>query len=177
MVDKIKEAQTRATTLLPVSTSRRGNLTLSIKRRLRLKRRLHKLWTRTRCPKLKKELNDLLRNISKAAKDFCGATWEATIDCAGKSARDLNQLYRQLTKATVPKCPVTDRSEVRRYDTKARAEMIAEYLAGQFIPNSLPRLQKCKNTTYKWRTVWKSSWSLPLLPPTWRSFYHPSYAT
>ncbi|GBP03462.1 Probable RNA-directed DNA polymerase from transposon X-element [Eumeta japonica] len=145
LVDKIKETQVRATTLLPASTSRRGDLPLSIKRRLRFKRRLHKLWTGTRCPKLKQELNDLSRNTSEAVKDFRGATWEATIDCAGESARDLNQFCRQLTKAAAPNCPVTDRSGVRRYDAKARAEVIAEYLAEKFIPNppaTSPKMQE-----------------------------------
>ncbi|GBP34480.1 hypothetical protein EVAR_29875_1 [Eumeta japonica] len=59
-----------------------GDLPYSIKRRLRHKRRIHKLWTRTRCPKLKKELNDLSRKISEAVRDFLGVTWEATIDRA-----------------------------------------------------------------------------------------------
>ncbi|GBP30482.1 Probable RNA-directed DNA polymerase from transposon X-element [Eumeta japonica] len=88
---------------------------------------------------------DLSRNISEAVKDFRGTTWEATIVRAGESVRDLNQLCRQLTKAAAPKCPVTDRSRVRRYDVKARAEVIAEHLAGQFIPNppaTTPKMQK-----------------------------------
>ncbi|GBP44122.1 Probable RNA-directed DNA polymerase from transposon X-element [Eumeta japonica] len=145
LVEKIKEAQARATTLLPSSTSRRGDLPLSIKRKLRLKRRLHKLWTRTRCPKLKKELNGLSRNISEAVRDFRGANWEATIDRAGESAKNLNQLCRQLTRAAAPKCPITDRSGVWRYDAKARTEVIAEHLAEQFTPNppaTSPRLQE-----------------------------------
>ncbi|GBP31069.1 Probable RNA-directed DNA polymerase from transposon X-element [Eumeta japonica] len=145
LVEKIKEAQARATTLLPSSTSRRGDLPLSIKRKLRLKRRLHKLWTRTHRPKLKKELNGLSRNISEAVRDFRGANWEATIDRAGESAKNLNQLCRQLTRAAAPKCPITDRSGVRRYDAKARAEVIAEHLAEQFTPNppaTSPNLQK-----------------------------------
>ncbi|GBP21510.1 RNA-directed DNA polymerase from mobile element jockey [Eumeta japonica] len=145
LVEKIKEAQARATTLLPSSTSHRGDLPLNIKRKLRLKRRLHKLWTRTRCPKLKKELNGLSRSISEAVRDFRGANWEATIDRAGESAKNLNQLCRQLTRAAAPKCPITDRSGIRRYDAKARAEVIAEHLAEQFTPNppaTSPNLQK-----------------------------------
>ncbi|GBP20218.1 hypothetical protein EVAR_82091_1 [Eumeta japonica] len=55
---------------------------------------------------------------------------------AGESSRNLNWLCRQLTKATTPKCPITYRSGVRRYDAKARVEVIAEYLAEQFIPNA-----------------------------------------
>ncbi|GBP42180.1 Probable RNA-directed DNA polymerase from transposon BS [Eumeta japonica] len=104
LVEKIKEAQARATTLLPSST-----------------------------------------NISEAVRDFRGANWEATIDRAGESAKNLNQLCRQLTRASAPKCPITDRSGVRRYDAKARAEVIAEHLAEQFTPNppaTSPNLQK-----------------------------------
>ncbi|GBP16393.1 Probable RNA-directed DNA polymerase from transposon X-element [Eumeta japonica] len=127
------------------STSRRGDLPLSIKRKIRHKLRLHKRWTRNRYPKLKKELNDLSRNISEAVQDFRGATWEVTIDRAGESAKSLNQLCRQLIKAAVPKSPITDRSGVRRYDVKARAEMIVEHLAEQFIlnpPATSPNLQE-----------------------------------
>ncbi|GBP77240.1 Probable RNA-directed DNA polymerase from transposon X-element [Eumeta japonica] len=132
-------------TLLPVSTSRRGYLLLSIKRRLRLKRSIHKLWIRTRCPKLKKELYDLSKNISEAVGDFRGVTWEATVDHVGERARNLNQLCHQLTKAAAPKCPVTDRSGVRRYDAKARMKVIAEYLIDQFTPNppaTSPKMQE-----------------------------------
>ncbi|GBP49144.1 hypothetical protein EVAR_80812_1 [Eumeta japonica] len=45
-----------------------------------------------------------------------------------------------------PKCPITDRSEVRRYDAKARAEVIAEHLAEQFTPNPPPPPQTCKTS-------------------------------
>ncbi|GBP82095.1 hypothetical protein EVAR_89434_1 [Eumeta japonica] len=46
-------------------------------------------------------------------------SWEATIDRANESATSLNQLCRQLTKATAPKCSITDRSGIRFYDAKA----------------------------------------------------------
>ncbi|GBP27454.1 hypothetical protein EVAR_17156_1 [Eumeta japonica] len=55
LVDMIREAQARATTPLPTSTSHGDDLPSSIKRRLQHKRRLRKLWTNIRCPKLKKE--------------------------------------------------------------------------------------------------------------------------
>ncbi|GBP24353.1 RNA-directed DNA polymerase from mobile element jockey [Eumeta japonica] len=145
LVDRIKEAQARTTTLLPASKFRCGDLHPSIERRLRHKRRLHKLWTRTRCSKLKKELNDLSRNILEAVRDFRGTTWEATIDRAGESARSVNQLYCQLAKIEAPNCPITDRSGVCRYDAKARAEVIAEHLAEQLIsnpPTTSPNLQE-----------------------------------
>ncbi|GBP10220.1 RNA-directed DNA polymerase from mobile element jockey [Eumeta japonica] len=59
LVDRTRDAQAGPTTFLLKSTSRRGDLPPSIKRWLQHKRRLHKLWTSTRCSKLKKELNDL----------------------------------------------------------------------------------------------------------------------
>ncbi|GBP39185.1 hypothetical protein EVAR_26971_1 [Eumeta japonica] len=175
LVDRIKEAQARATTLFPASTSRRGDLPLSIKRRIQHKRRPHKLWTHTRCPKLKKELKDLFRNISEAVKDFRGMNWEAYIDRADESARSLNQLCRQLIKAAAPKCPITDRSGVCRYDAKARVEMIAECLAEQFIPNppaNSPNLQE--HYTQVENRVEEFMY-MPL-PPSRRSICHPSCA-
>ncbi|GBP49207.1 Probable RNA-directed DNA polymerase from transposon X-element [Eumeta japonica] len=84
----------RTTTLFPTSTSRRDDLPPSIKRRLRRKRRLHKLWTRTRCPKLKKEINDLSRKISKVVRDFRGATWETTIDRAHTRTCTRSKVWR-----------------------------------------------------------------------------------
>ncbi|GBP51668.1 hypothetical protein EVAR_48291_1 [Eumeta japonica] len=63
---------------------------------------------------------------------------------ASNEAMAHTQLCHQLTKAAVPKCPIIDRSGVRRYDAKARAETIAEYLPEQFIlnpPATSPTLQ------------------------------------
>ncbi|GBP47149.1 hypothetical protein EVAR_36974_1 [Eumeta japonica] len=68
LVDRIKGVQAKATTLLPTSTPRRGDLPPSIKRRLRHKRRLHKLWTCTRYPKLKKELNDMSKKYLRQSE-------------------------------------------------------------------------------------------------------------
>ncbi|GBP53842.1 hypothetical protein EVAR_42562_1 [Eumeta japonica] len=135
LVDKIREAQFSATTLLSVPTSRRRNMPLSIKTRLRRKRRLLKLWTRIRSPKLKSELNELARVISEAVRYFCSAIWKVRINWAVESSKNLNQLCRQLTKATAPICPVTDRAKVRRYDIQARAEVIVDYLVERFSPN------------------------------------------
>ncbi|GBP72157.1 hypothetical protein EVAR_49748_1 [Eumeta japonica] len=89
--------------------------------------------------------NGLSRSISEAVRDYRGANWEATIDRAGESAKNLNHLCRQLTRAAAPKCPITDRSGVRRYDAKTRVEVIAEHLAEQFTPNppaTSPNLQE-----------------------------------
>ncbi|GBP33481.1 RNA-directed DNA polymerase from mobile element jockey [Eumeta japonica] len=52
---------------------------------------------------------------------------------------------RQHIKAAAPKCPITDRSGVCRYNAKAQAQVIAEYLTEQFIPNppaTSPNLQE-----------------------------------
>ncbi|GBP17478.1 RNA-directed DNA polymerase from mobile element jockey [Eumeta japonica] len=40
------------------------------------KRRLHKLWTHTRCPRLKKKLNEFTKRLAIAVKDYRGAAWE-----------------------------------------------------------------------------------------------------
>ncbi|GBP37249.1 RNA-directed DNA polymerase from mobile element jockey [Eumeta japonica] len=122
LVDKIREAQARVTTLLP--TSRLVAVTCPRTSKGGYGTNAGKLWTH--CPKLKKELNDLSRKISEA-----------------------------ITKAAAPKCPITDRSGVRRYDAKARVEVIAEYLSEQFIPNppatSPPLQEHYAQVTYRSR--------------------------
>ncbi|GBP79533.1 hypothetical protein EVAR_89899_1 [Eumeta japonica] len=50
-----------------------------------LKRRLHKLWTLTCCPRLKTKLNELGRKLAVAVRDHGGAAWEETIDYASKT--------------------------------------------------------------------------------------------
>ncbi|GBP46020.1 hypothetical protein EVAR_24213_1 [Eumeta japonica] len=89
----LREAQSKVTTLLPAPISRRGDLPPSIKTRHRRKLSLRKLWTRLHCPKLKSELNNLLRRIFEAVRDLRGATWETTIDRAGENSRKLNQFW------------------------------------------------------------------------------------
>ncbi|GBP12453.1 hypothetical protein EVAR_75862_1 [Eumeta japonica] len=120
LVNKISRTLSIDTTHLPISTSRRGGLFLHIKVRLQQKRRLHKLWTSTRCPKLKNELNNPAGEISMAIRDFHGAAWEAKIDRAGECSKDLNKLCRQRTRALTPICLMANRAGVRCYDAQAR---------------------------------------------------------
>ncbi|GBP28443.1 hypothetical protein EVAR_93390_1 [Eumeta japonica] len=117
-MNKIRRAQSMATTPLPM------HLPSHIKVRQQQNRRLHKLWARTRCPKLTKELNSLIRKISMAIRDFRGAAWEMTIDRSSESSKNLNQL----TRASTPVCPIANRAGIRCYDAQARAEVIADYL-------------------------------------------------
>ncbi|GBP56878.1 hypothetical protein EVAR_41627_1 [Eumeta japonica] len=95
---------------------------------------------------------------------------------AFKRVRLLTDLWRQLTKAAAPKCPITDRSGVCCYDAKARAEMIAEYIAEQFVPNppaTSPILQKCYAQVEN--RVRKFMDTVP--PPSRRSIRNPSHTT
>ncbi|GBP51687.1 RNA-directed DNA polymerase from mobile element jockey [Eumeta japonica] len=122
LVNKIKRTQSMTTIVLLISMSSHGDLPSHIKVTLQQKRRLHKLWARTRYPKLKKEFNNLAREISIVIKDFRGVTWEATINQAGENLKNLNQLCRQLTKASIPICSIANRAGVRLYDVQAQTE-------------------------------------------------------
>ncbi|GBP13802.1 hypothetical protein EVAR_8019_1 [Eumeta japonica] len=48
LVDRIREAQRNAMASQPIKTSRRGNLPFHVREKMQQKRRLHKLWIRTR---------------------------------------------------------------------------------------------------------------------------------
>ncbi|GBP27497.1 hypothetical protein EVAR_14318_1 [Eumeta japonica] len=108
LVNKISRAQSMAITLLLISTSRRGDLPSHIKVRLQQKLKLHKLWACTRCPKLKKQLT-ISPERYPWQSDFRGAAWEATIDQADESSKNLNRLCRQLTRTSTPLCPIVNR--------------------------------------------------------------------
>ncbi|GBP40344.1 Probable RNA-directed DNA polymerase from transposon X-element [Eumeta japonica] len=110
----------------PAPSSQRENAT---------KTKLHKLWTCTHYPRLKKELNALARRLAIAVRDYRSAAWEETIDHASENMKNLHQLNRQLTKTSASVCPIANRTGARCYDAPARAEAIAEYLKRQFSPN------------------------------------------
>ncbi|GBP35304.1 hypothetical protein EVAR_20677_1 [Eumeta japonica] len=49
-----------------------------------LMRNLQKLWARTRCPRIKRELNHITQDLRQAVWTFRGAAWEETIEQAGE---------------------------------------------------------------------------------------------
>ncbi|GBP89613.1 hypothetical protein EVAR_57632_1 [Eumeta japonica] len=66
--------------------------------------------------------------MSEAVMDFRGATWEAIIDRADESSRNLNQFCHQLTKTTALKCPITDRMRFIAYPS-ANSPPLQEHYA------------------------------------------------
>ncbi|GBP61858.1 hypothetical protein EVAR_97300_1 [Eumeta japonica] len=62
-----------------------------------------------------------------------GTAWEETIGQVGEDWKSLHQLCRRLTKAPAPVCLLFDKTEIRRYAAKDRAEILAEHLEEQFI--------------------------------------------
>ncbi|GBP00480.1 RNA-directed DNA polymerase from mobile element jockey [Eumeta japonica] len=136
LVNRIRKAQQTAMVSQPVQILRRGDLLLRFREKMQQKRRLHKLWTHTRCPRLRKKLNELARRLAVAVRDHRGAAWEETIDHASESMKNLHQLNCRLTKTTTPICPITNRAGARSYDVPARAEAIVQYLEGPFSPKS-----------------------------------------
>ncbi|GBP86293.1 hypothetical protein EVAR_91697_1 [Eumeta japonica] len=76
LVNKIREAQQTASGSLLIQISRRRDLPPNLRVKMQQKRRLPKLWTRTRCPMLKKKLNELARKLTVVVKNRRGTAWE-----------------------------------------------------------------------------------------------------
>ncbi|GBP34307.1 RNA-directed DNA polymerase from mobile element jockey [Eumeta japonica] len=125
-------AYSSATTRLPAATCRRWDLPLRLQRALQHKRNLKRLWARTRCPRVKRDLNSVALELRQEVWTFGGAAWEETIGQAGEDWKSLHQLCRSLTKAPAPVCPLFDKTGMRRYAAKDRAEILAEHLEEQF---------------------------------------------
>ncbi|GBP47638.1 RNA-directed DNA polymerase from mobile element jockey [Eumeta japonica] len=124
------------TTRLPARTNRRWDLPPHLKLALQKKRNLQKLWARTRCPRIKRELNHITQDLRQAVLTFRGAAWEETIEQAGEDWKSLHQLCRRLTRSPAPVCPLFDKTGTRRYAARERAEILAEHLEEQFTPHT-----------------------------------------
>ncbi|GBP74901.1 RNA-directed DNA polymerase from mobile element jockey [Eumeta japonica] len=129
---EIQTAYSAATTHLAAATCRRWDLPLRLQRALQHKRNLQRLWARTRCPRVKRDLNRVSLELRQEVWTFRGAAWEETIGQAGEDWKSLHQLCRSLTKAPAPVCPLFDKTGTPRYPAKDRAEILAEHLEEQF---------------------------------------------
>ncbi|GBP76656.1 RNA-directed DNA polymerase from mobile element jockey [Eumeta japonica] len=136
LTEEVQAAYSAATTRLPARTSRRWDLPPHLKLALQKKRNLHKLWARTRCPRIKRELNYITQDLRQAVWTFRGAAWEKTIEQAGEDWKSLHLLCRRLTRSPAPVCPLFDKTGTRRYAVKDRAEILAEHLEEQFTPHT-----------------------------------------
>ncbi|GBP58049.1 Probable RNA-directed DNA polymerase from transposon X-element [Eumeta japonica] len=136
LTEKVQAAYSAATTRLPAQTSRRWDLPSRLKLALQKKRNLQKLWARTRCPRIKRELNYITQDLWQAVWMFRGAAWEETIEQAGEDWKSLHLLCRRLTRSPAPVCPLFDKTGTRQYAAKDRAEILAEHLEEQFTPHT-----------------------------------------
>ncbi|GBP89928.1 RNA-directed DNA polymerase from mobile element jockey [Eumeta japonica] len=136
LTEEVQAAYSAATTRLPAQKSRRWDLPPHLKLALQKKHNLQKLWARTRCPRIKRELNHITQNLRQAVWTFRGAAWEETIEQAGEDWKSLHLLCRRLTRSPAPVCPLFDKTEARRYAAKERAEILAEHLEEQFTPHT-----------------------------------------
>ncbi|GBP50329.1 Probable RNA-directed DNA polymerase from transposon X-element [Eumeta japonica] len=107
-----------------------------LKLALQEKRNLQKLWARTPCPHIKRELNHIVQELRQAVWMFRGAAWEETLEQAGDDWKSLHLLCRRLTRSPTPVCPLFDRTGTRRYAGKNQAEILAEHLEEQLTPYS-----------------------------------------
>ncbi|GBP91286.1 RNA-directed DNA polymerase from mobile element jockey [Eumeta japonica] len=136
LTEKVQAAYSAAITRLPARTSRRWDLPPHLKLALQKKCNLQKLWARTRCPRIKRELNHIKQVLRQALWTFRGAAWEETIEQAGEDWKPLHLLCRRLTRSPAPECPLFDKTGTRRYAAKDRAEILAEHLEEQFTPHT-----------------------------------------
>ncbi|CAH2215773.1 jg21243, partial [Pararge aegeria aegeria] len=132
----IQTAKDGATTMHKPA-GRRDLLPRSLRDKLSKKRNLRKQWARTRCPRIKRDLNRLSEQVSLALVMQEEYDWGATIDTASESETSLYHLCKTLTGTTTPVYPLLDSQGRRRYSAKDRAEIMADYMEGQFTPNPL----------------------------------------
>ncbi|GBP53056.1 Probable RNA-directed DNA polymerase from transposon X-element [Eumeta japonica] len=133
--DKVRTAYSAAITRLPAPKGRRWDLPPRLQFALQEKRNLQKLWARTRYPRINRDLYRIAQELRQAVCTFRGVAWKETIEQAGDDWKSLHLLCRHLTRAPAPVCPLFNRTGMRRYAAKDRAEILAEHLEEQFIPH------------------------------------------
>ncbi|GBP41716.1 hypothetical protein EVAR_33707_1 [Eumeta japonica] len=124
LTDKVQTAYSAATTSFPALTGRRWDLPPHLQLVFQKKSNLQKLWARTRCPRIKRDLNRTAQELRQAVWTFRGATWEETIEEAAADWKSLHLLCRRLTRAPAPVRPLFGRTGTRRYAGKNRAETL-----------------------------------------------------
>lgn len=133
---KLQEAREAASRPIPQRRQNaRDELPTDLKRRLATKRRVRRDWARSRCPRLKTQLDRLTVEVSEAVRAWRGETWETTIDRASEHDTNLYALNRALTRTPTPTYPLLDRNGVRRFNPIDRAEILATHLEEQFSPH------------------------------------------
>ena len=118
-------------------SSRYGDLPAYLQADLRKKRELRKLWARTRCPRVKRELNGVAAELSEAVKAWRGSCWESCIDRATDDRSELYALNRRLSNTPEPIHPLIDSAGRRCYSAQERAEIMSASLENQFRPHPL----------------------------------------
>ncbi|CAH2085255.1 unnamed protein product [Euphydryas editha] len=131
----IQEAKEAATSAQGQPRGYRDQLPSSLREKIRRKRQLRRLWARTRCPRVKHDLNRLAEEVSRALVALDDDNWEVTIDRASEHDLNLYSLCKKLTGNDAPIYPLKDREGNRRYSASDRAEILAEYMEEQFTPN------------------------------------------
>lgn len=99
------------------------------------KRRLRRVWQRTRCPTMKTQLNSLAEKISAALETAATESWHRTVEKAGEDWTGIHRLCRQLSGQKPPIRPLQANDGSPRYRAEDRAEIFADHLEEQFRPN------------------------------------------
>ncbi|CAH2092081.1 unnamed protein product [Euphydryas editha] len=130
----IQRAKDAATTQCTQSRQK-DPLPYALREKIKRKSKLRKLWTRSRCPRVKTELNRIAEEISRALAALDNDFWEDAVDRAAEDDTALYRLCKKMTGIDTPIYPLKDIDGKRRYAARDRAEILAEHLERQFTPN------------------------------------------
>ncbi|RVE41424.1 hypothetical protein evm_013925 [Chilo suppressalis] len=129
----MKNARERHTT--QISAQRRDPLPPTLREKLAKKKKLKQLWTISRCPRVKTELNRTTAEVSAEVKKWRGDSWSTTIEKASDSNPSLHRLLRALTRQRQTTCPLLDEQGRARFSALDRANIFAANLKTQFSPH------------------------------------------
>ncbi|CAG9557739.1 unnamed protein product [Danaus chrysippus] len=135
---ELTESITRALEASRLSTTshrKRPQLPAGIRDMIEDKRRLRRLYQRTRCPTIKSQLNALAERVSAVLEDHAVDSWYKTIERAGEDWSGIHRLCHQVSRKSEPIRPLLASDGTPRYRAADRAEIFADYLETQFQPN------------------------------------------
>ncbi|CAG9574829.1 unnamed protein product [Danaus chrysippus] len=134
---ELTESITRALEASRLSTTshrKRAQLPAGIRDMIEDKRRLRRLYQRTRCPTIKSQLNAMAERVSAVLEDHAVDSWYKTIERAGEDWRGIHCICRQVSRKSEPIRPLLASDGTPRYRATYRVEIFADHLETQFQP-------------------------------------------
>ncbi|CAG9574728.1 unnamed protein product [Danaus chrysippus] len=128
---ELTESITRALEASRLSTTshrKRPQLPAGIRDMIEDKRRLRRLYQRTRCPTIKSQLNALAERVSAVLEDHAVDSWYKTIERAREDWTGIHRICRQESRKSEPIRPLLASDGTPRYRAADRAEIFADHL-------------------------------------------------